>query len=63
MSPKSILLPDPFLVKRQKKNQSKKYAVPFSEILDPPMVLVVADGRGAGLRRGGVGVFKNSLNP
>ena len=35
---------------------------PFSEILDPPLV---ADGREAGLRRGmgGVGVFKNSLNP
>ena len=28
---------------------------PFSEILDPPLVLVVADGRGAGLKRGGGG--------
>ena len=62
MSPRSILLTDPFLVKRPK--TSKKYAGPFSEILDPPLELVVADGRGAGLRGGGgVGVFKNSLNP
>ena len=41
---------------------------PFSEIPDPPLVLVVADGRGAGLRRmGGFGVFKKKtaliLNP
>ena len=43
----------PFLVKRQKKNPNK-YAAPFSEILDPALVLVVADGRpGAGLRGGG----------
>ena len=59
MSPSSILITDPFLQKME-----KKYAGPFSEILDPPLVLVVADGRGAGLRGGGgVGVFKNSLNP
>ena len=61
MSPRSILVTDPFLVKRPK-NRKKKYAGPFSEILDPPLV---ADGCGAGLRRGGgvFGVFKNSLNP
>ena len=57
MSLRSILVTDPFLVKRPKN------ADPFSEILDPPLVLVVADGRGAGLGGGGVGVFKNSLNP
>ena len=31
------------------------------QTLDPPLVLVVAHGRGAGLRRGGVGVFKKAL--
>ena len=52
---------------REKAKKSKKCAGPFSEILDPPLVLVVADGRGAGLGGGGggvgFGVFKNSLNP
>ena len=47
MSPRSIL----FSLKGQKK--SKKYAGPFSEILDAPLVLVVADVRGAGLSGGG----------
>ena len=55
MSLRSILVTDPFLVKRPK-NLKKKYAGPFSEILDPPLVLVVADGRGAGLKGGGGGV-------
>ena len=58
MSPRSILVTPPFLVRSKKK--SKKYATPFSEILDPPLVhvLVVADGPGAGLRGGGgFGVF------
>ena len=51
MSPRNILVTDPFLVKRPKKSKTK-YAGPFSEILDPPLVLVVADGRGAGLSGG-----------
>ena len=54
MSLRSILVTDIFLVKGPKKSK-KKYAGPFSEILDPPLVLVVADGRGAGLKVGGGG--------
>ena len=53
MSPWSILVTDPFLVKRPKNRE--KNAGPFSEILDPPLVLVVADGRGAGLKKWGGG--------
>ena len=55
MSPRNILVTDPFLVKRPK-NRKKKYAGPFSEIL----VLVVADGRGAGLS-GGSEYLKTAL--
>ena len=51
MSPRSILVTEPLLVKRQK-NKSKKYAVSFSELRDPSLVLVVADGRGARFRGG-----------
>ena len=54
MSPMSILVTPPFLVKRQKK-KSEKICGPFSEILDLPLVLVVADGLGTGLRGGGGG--------
>ena len=54
MNPGSMSVTDPLLVKRQK-NKSKKYSVSFSEILDPQLVLVVADGRGAKFGRGGGG--------
>ena len=59
MNPRSILVTDPFLIKMQKKNR-KKYAGPFSEILDPPLVLVVTDGGGAGLS-GGSEYLKTTL--
>ena len=52
MSPRSILVTPPFLDKRQKKNQ-KKICGHISEILDLPLVDVVAMAGARGSGEGG----------